>query len=125
MNKFLVALAGAAASILLPGAAQACRSDFLGTYNTRISRQDVFASDGLRLRNVGAILQQDRANYHRYHRRDRGDGYDDMFLSADSRSVIPRWMHDVQRAAAAAILRGDAWVNVRVHEGCIDVRLAS
>lgn len=124
MNKILLGLAAAGAMAVLPGAAQACRGDFLGAYNTTISQRDLFASDGLRLSGVGAILQQDRANFHRFNRRDRGDGYDDIFVSADSRALIPRWLHEVSPGARAAILRGRAYINVRVYEGCIDVRLA-
>jgi hypothetical protein len=124
MNKLLLGLAGFGSLVAMPGAAQACRGEFLGAYNTTISQRDLFASDGLRLSGVGAILQQDRANYHRFRLRDRGDGYESMFLSAESRGVIPRWLHEVSPAARAAILRGRAWINVRVFEGCIDVRLA-
>ncbi len=124
MNKLLLGLAGAGAMVMLPGAAQACRGDFLGAYNTTISQRDLFASDGLRLTGVGAILQQDRANYLRLHRRVRGDGYEGMFLSAQSRALIPRWLHEIAAGARAAILRGRAWIHVRVYEGCIDVRLA-
>ena len=124
MNKLLLGLATAAGLVALPGAAQACRGDFLGAYNTVISGRDLFASDGLRLTGVGAILQQDRANYHRFNRRDRGDGYEELFMSAESRALIPRWLHEVSPGARAAILRGRAWINVRVYEGCIDVRLA-
>jgi hypothetical protein len=124
MNKLLLGTAAVAALAGLPGAAQACRGDFLGAYNTTISGRDLFASDGVRLGGVGAILQQDRANYHRYNRRDRGDGYDDMFLSAESRALIPRWLPEVSPGAAAAIRRGNAYISVRIYEGCIDVRLA-
>ena len=123
MNKRLLGLAAAGVLIALPATAQACRGDFLGAYNTTISQRDLFASDGLRLTGVGAILQQDRANYHRVRLRDRGDGYDNLFLSAESRALIPRWLHEVSPAARAGILRGRAYVNVRVFEGCIDVRL--
>ena len=124
MNKLFLGLAAAGAMVALPGTAQACRGDFLGAYNTTISQRDLFASDGLRLTGVGAILQQDRANYHRFNRRDRGDGYEGMFLSAQSRAMIPNWLHEVAPGARAAILRGRAWINVRVYEGCIDVRFA-
>lgn len=124
MNKLHFGLAAIGVMVTLPGAAQACRGDFLGAYNTTISQRDLFASDGLRLTSVGAILQQDRANYHRFNRRDRGDGHDSMFLSAESRGLIPRWLHEVSPGARAGILRGRAWINVRVYEGCIDVRLA-
>lgn len=125
MSKWSLGVAAAAAAMVaLPGTAQACRGDFLGAYNTTISQRDLFASDGLRLNGVGGILQQDRANYHRFNRRDRGDGYDSMFLSSESRALILRWLHEVSPGARAAILRGRAYINVRVYEGCIDVRLA-
>lgn len=124
MNKLLLGLAMAGGLVALPGTALACRSDFLGSYNAVISRQDVFASDGLRLSSVGAILQQDRANLHRFRRGDRGDGYDDMFLSAESRALIPRWRIEASPGLRAAILRGRAWINVRVYEGCIELRPA-
>jgi hypothetical protein len=122
MRTLLLGLAAGLAAV--PGAASACQTRFVGAYNAVISRQDAFASDGLRLNNVAAILQQDRANVHRYNRGDRGDVVDTMFRSAESRALIPRWLHEVTPGARAAILRGSAFVNVRVYEGCIDVRLA-
>ncbi|MGE0179692.1 MAG: hypothetical protein AB7O91_07730 [Sphingomonas sp.] len=121
------AIFGAAAMLALAmpvTAAQACGGDLLGVYNTRISNRDLFASDGLRLTSVAAILQQDRANMHRFRRPDRGDQSDDMFVSAQSRALIPRWLHQVSPRAAAAIRAGNAWITVRVYEGCIDVTLA-
>lgn len=124
MNKTLLGMAAAAGLIAPLSAAEACRGDFLGSYTTNISPRDLVASDGVRLTGIGAIIQQDRANYHRFRRPDRGDGYDNMFLSAQSRALIPRWLHEVSPAAAAAIRRGRAFIRVRVYEGCIDVTLA-
>lgn len=123
MNKLLLG-AVTAAGLALPLQAQACRGNFLGSYNTNISPQDLAASDGVRIGNVKGIIQQDRANLHRFRRGDRGDGYDDMFLSAESRALIPRWRLEVAPATAAAIQRGRAYINVRVFEGCIEVRPA-
>lgn len=124
MKKLLLGLAFAAGLVAPLSAAQACRGNFLGSFNTNISPQDLVASDGVRLGTVQAIIQQDRANLHRFRRGDRGDGYDDMFLSAESRALIPRWRLEVAPALAAAIRRGRAYVNVRVFEGCIEVRPA-
>ncbi len=121
MNKLLLGVV-AAAGLVLPLQAQACRGNFLGSYSTNISRQDLVASDGVAIRNVQGIIQQDRANLHRFRRPDRGDGYDDMFLSAESRALIPRWRLEVAPAVAVAIRRGNARINVRVFEGCIEVR---
>lgn len=102
-------------------AALACESHMLGSYNTEISRNDLYSSSGTRLSSVGAILQQDRANMHRFGTSDNADGYDDMFGSAESRALIPRWIHDVPPVVSAAIRRGNAYVSVYVYEGCIDV----
>jgi hypothetical protein len=124
MNKLLLGIVAAAGLVAPFQAAQACRGNFLGSYNTVISGQDLVASDGVRIDNVQGIIQQDRANLHRFHRGDRGDGYDDMFLSAESRALIPRWRLEVAPALAAAIRRGNARINVRVFEGCIEVRPA-
>jgi hypothetical protein len=123
MEKVWLGLAGAVV-LIAPAAAEACSSAFLGSYNTRISGRDIVSSAGARLGSVGAIIQQDRANFHRFGRRDRGDQGDDMFRSAESRALIPRWLHDVPPVVAAAIRRGDAYINVRVYEGCIDATFA-
>jgi hypothetical protein len=45
---------------------------------------------GGRLSDLGSILQQDRANYHRFGRRDAGDEGDPFFSNADLRSRIPQ-----------------------------------
>ncbi len=124
MNKLLLGVVATAGLVAPLHAAQACRGNFLGSYTTFISPRDTVASDGVRLGSVAAIIQQDRANLHRFRRGDRGDGYDDMFLSAESRALIPRWRLEVGPAAAAAIRRGRARINVRVFEGCIEVRPA-
>lgn len=131
MNKLLLGIVAAAglvapfqAAQAVPPRSQGCGGNFLGSYNTVISAQDLIASNGGRLNTVPGILQQDRANLHRFHRGDRGDGYDDMFLSAESRALIQRWRLQITPVLAAAILRGNARINVRVFEGCIEVRPA-
>lgn len=128
MNKLLLGVVAAAGLVLPLQTAQArapvapgCRGNFLGSYSTTISERDIVASDRVRIGTVQGIIQQDRANLHRFNRPDRGDGYDDMFLSAESRALIPRWRLAVAPALAAAILRGAARINVRVFEGCIQV----
>jgi hypothetical protein len=124
MNKLLLGIVAAAGLVAPFQAAQACGGNFLGSYNTFISAQDLVASDRVRLGTVQAIIQQDRANLHRYRHGDRGDGYDDMFLSAESRALIPRWRLEATEPLKAAIRRGNIRINVRVFEGCIEVRPA-
>lgn len=120
--KKLIAGAFAIAAVAVPlSGAQACRGTPIGSYITEITQRDIYSSSGTRLTTVGAILQQDRANMHRFGNSDNADGYDDMFLSAESRALIPRWIHEVPSNVSAAIRRGQAYIDVQVYEGCIDV----
>ena len=127
MKKTVMAMAAMAAAAM-PMAAQAgddwgMHDDPIGVYQTVISPQDTVNSSGNRLRSVGAILRQDRANMHRFGRSDVGDGYEGMFTSSASRALIPGWVNAgyVDPAAAAAIRSGRAYVTVYVYEGRIEV----
>jgi len=55
-------------------------------YNTAITKKDMFNSAGVKLKTVGSVVRQDRANYHRFRRRDRSDGHEDLF--ADPRQRV-------------------------------------
>lgn len=122
MNKLMIGALAIAAAAAPLSAAQACNGALLGQYNAEISRRDTVNSSGTRLTSVGLILQQDRANVHRFGRADNGDGHDDMFGSAESRALIPRWLHQVEPAAASRIRGGNGgYITVEVYEGCIDV----
>lgn len=54
-------------------------------YKTTISNVDRQNSKGIRLRTVGAILRQDRANFHRFNLRDPGDEYDSVLWNSKLR----------------------------------------
>lgn len=121
MNKLAIGIAGIAA-IAAPAQAIACNGGLITQYNAEISRQDIRNSSGTRLTSLGTILQQDRANVHRFGRADNGDGHDDFFGSAENRALIPRWLHDVEPSAAARIRAGaGGYITVEVYQGCIDV----
>lgn len=62
----------------------------LGAYYAQIGREDMFNSSGVRLGDLGAILQQDRANYHRFGIRHAGDDSDPFFADRAARSQIPQ-----------------------------------
>lgn len=121
MNRIMLGIMGVAAA-LAPAQAIACRGTPITQYNAEITRQDIFNSSGTRLTALGAILQQDRANVHRFGRADNGDGHDDFFGSAQNRALMSRWLHDVEPAAAARIRAGNGGaITVEVYQGCIDV----
>ncbi len=69
-------------------AAQA--QNLISQYYAMIGPGDFFNSSGARLGDFGAILQQDRANLHRFGRPDAQDGWDPVFADAGNRSLIPQ-----------------------------------
>ncbi len=58
------------------------------SYTTCIGERDHFRSNGKRLNKAADMLQQDRANYHRYRIRDAQDGYDSFFSKRKNRSKM-------------------------------------
>ena len=62
----------------------------MAEYFTLIGPADFTNSSGARLGDFGAILQQDRANYHRFGRRDDLDGWDPIFADQGQRARIPQ-----------------------------------
>ncbi|MFD1511567.1 hypothetical protein [Lacimonas salitolerans] len=71
------------------GGAGAMAQETIGSYYAALGPQDYVNSKGARLRDFGAILQQDRANYHRFNRRDPQDQGDPFFGDAQRRAMIP------------------------------------
>lgn len=62
----------------------------IGEYFTLLSPQDMVNSRGVPLSDFGAILQQDRANFHRFGRIDDGDQGDPFFGNPELRQRIPQ-----------------------------------
>lgn len=84
MRRFL----GACAAVMAfcgPAAAQ----DWQYIYATMLGPVDFVNSRGVRLGDVCAIVQQDRANYHRFGRREELDSGDPLFASRERRARIP------------------------------------
>lgn len=99
----------AIAAVLFACAGPAGAQEFLGTYFTSIGPADFYNSRGARLSDPCAVLQQDRANFHRFGKRDDGDQYDPFFTSTDARAVIGRdcrMQHSSQGYIADALRSG-------------------
>jgi hypothetical protein len=60
----------------------------LSGYTARLSAQDRLNSNGTRLTELSAILRQDRANYHRFNKKDAEDGDDPWFNTTSGRSFF-------------------------------------
>ncbi|MEM1386180.1 MAG: hypothetical protein AAF748_02605 [Pseudomonadota bacterium] len=84
--RTFVLVAALAVGALSAGAASA--QQLLGEYYTLIGPRDFFNSSGTRLTNFCAIIQQDRANYHRFGVADPADGWDPFFQDRAARSRI-------------------------------------
>lgn len=77
----------AAAMSLVAGASAA--QELMVDYFTMLSRNDLYNSNGVQLGDFAAMLQQDRANYHRFGRADQLDQGDWLFLERGARAQIP------------------------------------
>lgn len=78
-----------AAALLVAGAQTLAAQETVASYYAALGPQDFQNSRGDRLTDFGAVLQQDRANYHRFGQRDRYDEGDPVFGNPEARSRIP------------------------------------
>ncbi|WP_354555499.1 hypothetical protein [Rhizobium aquaticum] len=109
-----------AAALLLPlliGVTPASADELVDEYNAYIGRDDLYNSNGERLREPWQIIRQDRANYYKFGIRQRGDEPDEFFASVDNRAKAERMIRDgtITREARRLLLQGDCMINVKVY----------
>ena len=126
MRKFkTVAAAGLLlASLFGAGAAQA--DDMLGSYVARISDRDHQASDGYALETAAQMVRQDRANWHKFHRRDRDDEGDGWFRTNDQRADLQRMLERTGAMSSStkrAIVNGEPLIQVDVYSDSVHVSI--
>jgi hypothetical protein len=112
------------ASLLSTGTARA--DDMLGSYVARISDRDHHASDGYELDSAAQMVRQDRANWHKFHRRDADDQGDDWFRSNDDRANLQRMLQRggaMSSATKRAIVNGEPLIQVDVYEDSVHVSI--
>ena len=65
-------------------------AEYVDSYQATFSRNDFFSSSGKKLSGAASIIQQDRANYYKYHRRDESDtaSQSRFFQNAKNRAKI-------------------------------------
>ena len=84
-------------------------------YTAILSAQDHVNANGRPLRRAHHIVAQDRANYHRYQRRDANDDADPRFADKAARQVLRRLLRTAIAADdAERIVHGTPSVRVRV-----------
>jgi hypothetical protein len=91
----------------------------IGSYVARLSERDHFNSSGQRLTSAAAIIRQDRANVHRYGKRDLDDENDTFFADEGNRAVLEQ-MLDRGRAdpgVLSRIVNGTPRIRVDIYRG--------
>lgn len=95
------------AVIAVPAVAQNLRE--MAYYRAEIGPEDFRSSRGTRLTDFGAVLQQDRANVHRFGIRHPGDDIDPVFSDRAQRARLPELyrQHGVSPWFEEMVRRGD------------------
>ncbi|MFV1607146.1 hypothetical protein VWY06_02005 [Phaeobacter sp. JH20_10] len=78
----------AASSLLVTTPAHA--EEVIAEYLTWLDAKDTVTSKGVKLDSFGAVLAQDRANYHRFGIRQELDTSDPIFSNKDMRAKLPQ-----------------------------------
>ena len=81
----------------------AVSQEVIAEYLTWLGPQDLVNSRGVRLDSFGAVLAQDRANYHRFGIRQDLDTGDPIFGDRAMRSALPR-LYEAGRRVEAYII---------------------
>lgn len=89
MRPIATLLPSLACALSLGCATPAAAQQVLAEYFAMLNPHDMRNSSGGRLTALGDVLQQDRANYHRFGRADNYDQWDPMFASREMRARIP------------------------------------
>jgi hypothetical protein len=107
------------AAVCLLGFTTTASANVIVEYTALISEEDIYSGKGDRLRSIAAIIQQDRANVHKYGNPD-DDSVDRYFRSAARRAEIPamikRAVQEIAPRVKAGILAGNIQVSISVQE---------
>ncbi|MBZ9733196.1 hypothetical protein LB515_08170 [Mesorhizobium sp. CA15] len=124
VSKAMTVAALLATTTLGTGTARA--DDMLGSYTARISDRDHRASDGYPLGSAAQMVRQDRANWHKFHRRDSDDQGDAWFRSDGSRADLQRMLERggaMSSATRRAIVNGEPLIEVDVYSDGVRVSI--
>jgi hypothetical protein len=100
--------------------------DMLGSYVARISERDHHASDGYALDNAAQMVRQDRANWHKFHRRDRDDENDVWFRTDGQRARLQSMLERggaMSSSTKRAIVNGEPLIQVDVYANSVRVSI--
>lgn len=105
--------------------AQAAGGGVLESYVARLSAQDHFNSQGVRLTTAAGIIRQDRANYHVYGQRDPEDEDDSFFASRANRARLEALLLAGRSdpGAIREVVNGQPLVRVDVYRRSVRVEI--
>ncbi len=121
MKKLILSLLLTAAMFDVAAAQSTITRDgsakLIESYRAYIGSDDLYNSKGERLTAPWQIIRQDRANYHAYRRRDRGDQGDSFFSLPTNRAKLEEMLANGNIAGDAGnlIVRGNVWVKVDIY----------
>lgn len=91
-------------------AASGLAFDGITYYGARIGAKDRVNSEGAPLTTLSAMLQQDRANYHKLKQRDREDQGESYFTTVERRQLLSKAKIKVDPQLKKKILNGSVQV---------------
>jgi hypothetical protein len=121
----LLGLCAVALAIAAPAVSAKHLKDFNNVkleeaFIARLSERDHFNSRGERLNTIAHIIRQDRANFHRFNRRDPEDQPDGIFHEYENRRILEILVDraSVENGAVAAIIINQTpLVRVNIYSG--------
>jgi hypothetical protein len=118
-----VALALSLLASLAGGSRTQAQPQPLETYVARLSVQDHYNSNGVRLLTAAGIIRQDRANYYEFGKRDPEDQPDAFFSSVANRARLEEMLlhGTISPATNNEIVNGTPLIVVKVYENFIAV----
>jgi Bacterial SH3 domain len=89
------------------------------SYVARLSERDHFNSEGQRLASAAAIIRQDRANFHRFGRRDPEDQGDGFFADEGNRQILETILErgNATQSVLSRIINGTPLIKVDIYRG--------
>ena len=123
MKLFRTAALAAVVAVSAIAPAVSARQQPIETYYAELGRWDHFNSNGQRLRSAAAIIRQDRANYHKFHRRDVGDTGDRFFDDAGNRARLEAMLNagHADPGVVDTIINSTPIIRVDIYPNYIDV----
>lgn len=121
MRKIATALL--TAFLVLSSVISVNAQQLLETYIARIGPDDHFNSRGVRLKSFAAVIRQDRANYHKFGRRDAEDEYDSFFSSKANRARMERMLNNGTSTGSArrSIINNQPMIRVKIYRNFVNV----